>query len=108
MILLIGVKRYGTSAQLSHPSRCPHCSSRVHFVYERESRWLTLYFVPLVPLFILSCLRCPLCSFQIGMTRREERAARRGQLLLDDGGPPPPPRYTPESDPLTRAARLAG
>lgn len=88
-LILFGVKRTHASTALPSATTCPRCHNRVHYRYRHTRRWLTIWFIPILPLGSTHKLVCSICPHAIALMGREVRHARRGELRLlsDDEGP---------------------
>ncbi len=84
-LLIIGTKQYQSVRALPTETQCPHCRWRVYYHFVRTRRWLTYWFIPILPLSTTAQLICPVCTNGIPLTGREARHALRGELNLRVG-----------------------
>ncbi len=81
-LLLLGTKRFYDVRRLPTRTCCSRCQNLVTYRFVRTRRWLTYFFIPVLPLSTTDELLCPVCEHSIALTAGEARAARRGQLTL--------------------------
>ena len=85
-LILIGTKRFRRLRALSTETQCPPCLLLVIYYYLRTRRWLTYFFIPVLPLSITHELVCPICTNSIKLSAVEARSARHGELKLKSQG----------------------
>jgi len=81
-LVLLGSKRFYDVRRLPTRTRCTRCRHLVTYRFVRTRRWLTYFFIPVLPLSVTDELICPVCEHSIALTAGEARAARRGELRL--------------------------
>jgi hypothetical protein len=59
------------------PIRCPQCNTASFYRYVSVTSWLTLFFIPLIPLNRRDYLVCPICSRAIGVRRDQREVGAR-------------------------------
>lgn len=81
-LILLGTKCFPYSYPLPTETHCPRCAHLVRYSYVRTRRWLTYFFIPVLPLSTTNELVCPVCAYSIKLSAAEARFARRGELKL--------------------------
>jgi hypothetical protein len=57
------------------PARCPSCGNEVEFHLLQQRRWVSLFFVPVIPTGADHGLVCPLCQHSVGLDAHQGRLA---------------------------------
>jgi hypothetical protein len=63
------VKNHGPAL----PQRCPSCGHEGFFHYFTVTKWLRLYFIPIIPYSTKHFLACPVCTSGTELTTQEDR-----------------------------------
>lgn len=67
---------------------CPNCHNEVRFQLSELRTWITLFFVPVIPLGSTFEERCPICSYGGRLSKedfdeRQQSAAQDRQYIVD-------------------------
>lgn len=57
------------------PARCPSCGNEVAFHLLQQRRWVSLFFVPVIPTSADHALVCPLCQHTVALDAHQGRLA---------------------------------
>lgn len=85
MFLIVGTKRLRLERPLKTDARCPRCRVRVFFIFRREKRWVTFFFIRVLRYRLVEYVFCPYCRAASELTVEQKRDAREGTLRFDDG-----------------------
>lgn len=84
-MLIAGIKHEKNSRPLPTDTRCPQCQIRVFFLFNRDRKWLTVYFIPIWLYYLSEYISCPVCRYTLTLNDSEAEAAREDNFRLDDG-----------------------
>lgn len=75
-------KEYGPA----YPTICPHCSNEAFYHLVKTRRWLSLFFIPIFPLwFSHKYIACEVCSQFVELEERDEwRAAKNAVSITSE------------------------
>jgi hypothetical protein len=71
LFFLWGVRRRPKLMAITPEVECNHCNNMVTYYLIREKRWVTLNWIPIIPLKRLYSLICPTCSAARELTKAE-------------------------------------
>lgn len=73
MIFIIGIDRKKKQIGPIEERLCPHCSNEKHWILEKSSRFISLFFIPIIPISKKFYAYCPICNFSQEMAGEELR-----------------------------------
>ncbi len=63
MILIYGTKTRSKIIGKPLCLKCSHCNNASFYEFVRDTRWFTLFYIPLIPFSRKYYLKCPTCSY---------------------------------------------
>lgn len=74
-MVIIGFRTFGKLlGELGAPTLCLQCGGTLCHQVVRERYWLTLFFLPVLPIWQIYSLLCPNCGAKQSLKRREAMA----------------------------------
>lgn len=87
IIRLSGVKVFEKKLGISKSTiRCEHCGKEKYWEYTRYKRWISLYYIPIIPISTKKIFHCPECKYGIEVTEFTEDRVLPLIYMLDKGG----------------------
>ena len=75
MFFLIGAQTYSNElGSYKKEGTCPSCKRTINLGITRVSTWLTVFFIPCVPVSIKYFKFCPECGISAQISRKEAKA----------------------------------
>jgi|AACY02.2.fsa_nt_gi hypothetical protein len=87
MLLIFGYHPIHKKVGPTEEKDCARCGNRRHWLLQKTTYWISLFFIPLIPTKILRYEACPVCqnSTDLAQSEYEEKAplARLNQEAID-------------------------
>lgn len=84
MIFIFGIDRIEKNIGPIEERLCSNCSNKKHWMLQKSSRLISLFFIPLIPISKKYFINCPICNFNSEITGEElQQKQNLAQLNLD-------------------------
>lgn len=71
MIFIAGYHPVNRSIGPIGEKTCPHCHNTKHWLLQKSTKYISLFFIPLIPLHKSYFINCPICNFKEEMSKED-------------------------------------
>lgn len=84
MIFIFGIDSVKKNIGPIEEKLCPNCSNSKHWMLQKSSSLISLFFIPLIPISKSYSINCPICNFSSEVKGEElQNKQNLAQLNLD-------------------------
>ena len=64
MFIVYGTRSFNSEkGKTTEVFKCGHCNAHIEHVLVRRSTWVTLFFIPIFPVYFQTMIICPHCNY---------------------------------------------
>lgn len=84
MIFIFGYQPVNKSIGPVHEVTCPNCHHQKHWLLKKTTYYISLFFLPVIPIKTDLFISCPICKFNKPLTREEFKQQEKLAVLNSD------------------------